>query len=84
MIHSGAETGNQPKPVRGIGDHFRIDMIGDGRDQNVAVRHGRDQIVPGKGRIRIIGDCIEQFAHALLHSVRQFAGDDDTGIRKRG
>ena len=82
MIHAGAEAGDQAKPVRGVGNHLRIDMIGDGRHQDIAVGHGGDQVVAGKRGIRIIGHRIKQFAHALLNSVRQFAGNDNPGIRK--
>ncbi len=81
MVHARAEIGDQPEPRAGGGEHARVDRVGDGRHQHVAVRdrvaqprHIKRPIVAGQRRV-------EQRRHPLGRRIGQLAGDSHLGVR---
>jgi hypothetical protein len=74
-------------PVAEIRDHFELagwildhvfgDLVAHGRNQDIGGARGIDDLFRRHRRVVEIQPRVEQFAHAGLDRVRQFASDDD-------
>ena len=77
VVDAGAEIGDQLKPVARLGDHLRVDAVGDGGHQHVGPRHRRGQGVGRHRRVVGIELGVEQLAHPRLHRIGELSGDND-------
>lgn len=80
MIDPVAEIGDQPHLVAGLGDHGGVDLVGDGRHQNVGLAHRLDDLGLGHRLIFEIEASVEQFAHAGLDEFGQSPRDHNKGL----
>ena len=77
IVDPGAKIGDQFQALARTRQEPRIDSVGNGRHQDLGPLQGIEQGVRAHGLIAQIKLCVEQFAQARLHRVRQFARDDD-------
>ena len=80
MFDASAETGDQAQAIPGLGNHRRIDAVGDGRHQHIGFAHRSDERLAAHRRIVGIELRIEQFAQSRLDSGYQSAGDDNARL----
>ena len=73
MIDPIAEIGDQLHLLAGLGDHGRVDLVGDGRHQNVRLAHRLDDIGLRHRLVFEVEASVEQLAHAGLDKLRQSA-----------
>ncbi len=84
MVDPGAEIGDQLQPVaRGV-DDVRVDLVGDGRHEHVAIGNGGLQFVTRKSLVARRQRHVEQFGHARFDMRHQLAGDDDARAFRTG
>ena len=62
------------------GDRLRVDAVGDGGDQNVAVLHCGDDRLAAHRLVVGVRDGVEQLAHSRLCFGQQAAGNDDSRL----
>ena len=80
MIDPVAEIGDQPHLVAGLGDHGGVDLIGDGRHQNIGLAHRLDDLGLGHRLVVDVEASVEQLAHAGLDEFRQPPRDHNEGF----
>ncbi|MNE24260.1 hypothetical protein D3C80_1175450 [compost metagenome] len=74
MVHAGPEVGDHFQLLARPGDQVPVQMVGDGRHQDVGALQGGRQIVARHGAVGQIQLGVEQFAQARLDGVRQAPG----------
>ncbi len=76
MVDSGAEGGDELELVAGGRDDALVDLVGDGRHQDVGGLHRLDHLLAREGVVVAVQPRLEQLHHARLHRFRQLARDD--------
>ena len=79
MLDPRAEVGDQLEPLARPFDQRGVDPVGDGRDQDVAIRHRGSQFVARHGVIVGVESGVVKFRHSCFDRGEQAAGDDDAG-----
>ena len=77
VVDAGAELGDQAKLGTDLRQKLRVDLVGDGRDQDVGFLHRRHKLGMAQRMIVGIEAHIEQLSHARLDDFGKLAGDDD-------
>jgi hypothetical protein len=80
MIDPVAEIRDEPHLFGGLGDHGGVDLVGDGRHQNVGLAHRLDDLHLGHRLIFEIEASVEQFAHAGFDEFGQSPRDHNKGF----
>ena len=79
MIDAVAEIGDELEIGPGFCQQIGVDLIRQGRHQNVRVRQRSGKLLRGELPVFQIEPGVEQLAHPGLDDVRQAAGHDDDG-----
>ncbi len=77
MVHARAVIGDELQPLAGARDQRRVEIVGDGGHQHVAILHRRGQFGAAHPGVGGVEPDVEQLGHARLRLVGQGAGDDD-------
>ena len=80
MIDPVAEIGDQLHLFAGLGDHGGVDLIGDGRHQNVGFAHRLDDLGLRHRLVFEVEAGVEQFAHPGLDEFGQSPRDHHKGF----
>ncbi|MNE90431.1 hypothetical protein D3C80_1879420 [compost metagenome] len=74
MIHACAEIGDHLQLLARPRDQFSVQMVGDGRDQDLGALQGGGQIVARHRPVGQVQFGVEQFAQTRFHRVGQASG----------
>ena len=66
MVDAVAEIGDQLHLLAGLGDHAGVDLVGDGRHQDVGLADRLDEVALAHRLVFDVEARVEQFAHARL------------------
>ena len=77
IVDAGAELRDEPQFLARMGKKPSVDPVRYGRYQHIGLADRIGEFLLGHGMIVFIQPDIEQFRHALLDLLGQFAGHDD-------
>ena len=84
MVHTRAEIGDQLQPFACVSDQVGIDVVGDGRDQHIAIGHRSFKRGAVHLLVHAVQRCVEQLGHARHYGIGQLARYDHLGVGHPG
>jgi hypothetical protein len=84
MVEAGAEIGDEPEARARLRQEAAVDLVGDGRDQNVRLAEERGEVLTLQWPVVRIENRVEKLGHARLDRRRELSRDDDSGAVGHG